>query len=307
MNLVTVDVSKNKLDVLFDDSGDYEIIENNKKSINKLINKISKLDNPKLVFEASGGYDKILRNTALDKGISCSICNGRRVREFARSQGKLAKTDKIDTTIIAQYAKKTDLQVINSREPEIESLRAFSTRRKQVLDLINQEENKLEHNYPQAVLRSIKESVRYLKKQLKKLDLEIDTLIENNPKLKAKKNLLETIPGFGKIVSITLIADLPELGTLSKSKISCLAGLAPMNNDSGKFKGQRRIKHSRGQIKIILFMAVLSAIKHNPKTKEFYSHLKNKGKKTKVAMVACMRKLIIYANAMLKENKEFKT
>lgn len=304
--LVAIDVSKEKLDVLYDDTGDYEIIGNNRKCINKLIKKLKKNKKSRLVFEASGGYDRLLKTSALDQGINCSICNGRRVREFARSQGKLAKTDKIDTHVIAEYARKTELPIINSRDQDLEDLRALNTRRRQILDIINQEENKFEFDYPKLVQKSIKSSVKHLKRELKKLEDEITTLTESNLELKSKKELLETMPGFGTVVSVTLLSTLPELGSLSKAQIANLAGLAPLNRDSGKYRGQRKVGHSRAQVKSVLYMATLSAIKYNPRIKKFYQHLINKGKKSKVAIVACMRKLIVYANAMLKKGEEFK-
>ena len=306
MNLIAIDVSKEKLDILFDYSGKHTVIQNTKKDIKKLITKIKKLKNAKLIFEASGGYDKCLKNIALEAGINCCICNGRRVREFARSQGLLAKTDKLDTYVIAQYAKASDLIVTNSRDNDREALKELNVRRRQILDLINQEENKLEHDYSEFVTKSINSSLEYLRKELSNIEDEIEKFIEGNAELKKKKELLETIPGIGKVTAITLIADLPELGKLSKSKIASLAGLAPMNHDSGKFSGQRKTKHSRRQIKSVLYMAAISATKSNPRIKSFYGKLKAKGKKGKVALVACMRKLVIYANAMLKEGKEFK-
>lgn len=307
MTLVSIDVSKEKLDVFYDETNHHEIIQNSAAEIEKLVKGLLDLKNPWLVFEATGGYDKLLRTSALDKGINCSICNGLRVREFARSQGRLAKTDKIDVFLIAEYAKKTKLKVINSRDPSCEILRELNVRRKQVLDLINQEENKLEHDYSKFILQDINNSIEHLKESLSGIEDEIDKHIEKNPVLKEKKRLLETIPGIGKRAALVLIADLPELGELSKAKISSLAGLAPMNKDSGKYRGQRRTTHSRGQIKSVLFMAALSAVKHNPKIKPFYDRLKEKGKKSKVALVACMRKLVVYANVMLKDGVEFKS
>jgi transposase len=306
MNLIAVDVSKNKLDVLYDDSGKHTVIGNNEKDIGTLIKALMKLKEPRLIFEASGGYDRLLRTKALDQKINCSICNGRRVREFARSQGKLAKTDKIDAHIIAEYAKKTELPIISSRDVEVENLRALNTRRDQLLSLINQEENKLEFDYPKVVIDSIENSIKSLKEELKKIENEIHKSIDGSEKLKSKGKLLRTIPGIGPVTSATFLAVLPELGSLSKAKITNLSGLAPFNRDSGKYKGQRRIGHSRAQLKSKLYMATLSAIRCNPKIKRFYENLLKRGKKKIVAVVACMRKLVVHANAMLKKGEEFK-
>lgn len=306
MNLVTVDVSKEKLDVLYDDSGKHEVIRNSEEDIENLIEELQKLKKVRLVFEASGGYDRLLRTKALDKKIDCSICNGRRVREFARSQGKLAKTDKIDTHIIAEYAKISELPIINSRDADVEKLKAFNTRRNQLLSLINEEGNKLEFDYPKEVLESIESSLESLKEGLEKIDDQIEKLIDGTDKLKKKAVLLNTIPGIGIIASTAFLAELPELGTLSKAKIASLAGLAPFNRDSGKYKGQRKISHSRSQLKSKLFMATLSAIRFNPKISKFYEGLLKRGKKKMVAIIACMRKLVVYANAMLKNEEEFK-
>ena len=306
MNLVTVDVSKEKLDVLYDNSGIHRVIGNNEAEITNLIKELKTLESPRLVFEASGGYDRLLRVQALNNEINCSICNGLRVREFARSQGKLAKTDKIDVHVIAEYAKKTALMIINSRDLVIEDLKALNTRRDQLLSLINQESNKLEFNYPQIVLESIENSLKTLREELERIEEAMQNMIEANESLRKKNELLRTIPGIGPVVSVTFLTSLPELGSLSRSKIASLAGLAPFNRDSGKFSGRRKTGHSRGQLKSKLYMATLSAIKHNSKTKKFYNHLLAKGKKKKVAIVACMRKLVVMANAMLKNQEVFK-
>ena len=305
MNLIAVDVSKEKLDVLFDHSGNHFVIPNTKPEIKKLITRIKRLNNPKLVFEASGGYDKPLKQIALDSGITCNICNGKRVREFARSQGLLAKTDKLDTHVIAQYVKTTVLPDITTRNPNLEMLRELNTRRAQILSLINQEENQFEHQHIQVIQESIDLSLEMLRKQLKLMDQEIKKLIDSDKELKDKMELLLSIPGIGPVSSVTLLVELPELGSLSKSKVASLAGLAPMNQDSGKFKGQRKTKHSRKRVKAVLYMAAIAAIRSNPKIKAFYKNLKAKGKKGKVALTACMRKLVIYANAMLKTRKKF--
>lgn len=304
--LVAIDVSKEKLDVFYDSSAIYEIIENKEEDIDNLIEKLKGLENPRLVFEASGGYDRLLRVKALDQKIDCSICNGRRIREFARSQGKLAKTDKIDVRMIAEYAQKIDLPIINSRDEDVENLCALNTRRNQLLSLVNQEENKLETKHSSIIQESIENCLKAFRKELEAIEGEIQKVIEGNEKLKKKNNLLQTIPGIGPVASSAFLAYLPELGNLSKAKIVNLAGLAPFNQDSGKYKGQRRVGHSRGQLKSRLYMATLSAIRFNPRIKKFYDNLLKKGKKKIVAVVACMRKLVVYANAMLKKEEEFK-
>lgn len=306
MDLVAVDVSKEKLDVFYDYSKKHEVIENSAKDIKKLISKLKKQKEARLVFEASGAYEKLLKNIALDAKIPCSICNGLRVREYARSQGKLAKTDKIDCRLIADYAKKTELPIISSRNPVIEELRALNTRRKQILAMVNEEENKLEQKHTKLIEKSIKDTVKHFKRNQKQIEEAMESLIEKDSVLKKNREILETIPGIAKIASITLLSDLPELGKLSKSKIASLGGLAPMNRDSGKFKGKRKVGHSRGQIKAVLYMSSMCAIRHNPRTKEFYERLKAKGKPGRVILVACMRKLLVQANAMLKKQEKFK-
>lgn len=305
MNLIAVDVSKDKLDVLFDYTNEHSVIQNSETSIKKLITRIKKVKNTRLVFESSGGYERNLRNIALDRGISCAICNGKRVREYARSQGKLAKTDKLDVYVIAQYAKVSELTILKSRNKNIDALKELTVRRKQILDLLKQEKNKLEHEYGKLVKKTIKMSLDTLEKQLCLINDEIIVVINGNDDLKKKKAILESMPGIGNIAALTLIAELPELGALSKPQIASLSGLAPLNRDSGKYSGKRKTGHSRPNIKSVLYMAAISAIKVNPKIKTFYEKLKKKGKPGKVALVACMRKMIVYANAMLNKQEVF--
>lgn len=306
MTLIAIDVSKEKLDVFYDDSSTYEEIKNKEKDIKKLIKKINKLDNPWLVFEATGGYDRLLRTRALDQKINCSICSGRRIREFARSQGELAKTDKIDARIIAEYARKTELSVVNSRDEAVENLKALNIRRDQLLSLINQEGDKLEFKYSKVIQESIQNCLKALKEELRVIEDEIRKQIDSNENLKSKEKLLRSIPGIGPVTASVFLSSLPELGTLSKSKIANLSGLAPFNRDSGKYSGQRKIGHSRSQLKSKLYMATLSAIRCNSKIKAFYEKLLKRGKKKMVAIIACMRKLVVQANAMLKKQEEFK-
>lgn len=305
MNLVAVDVSKDKLDVLFDYDNKHEVIQNSKQAIKKLITRVKKVKDVKIVFESSGGYERTLKNIALDSGISCAICNGKRVREYARSQGSLAKTDKLDTYVIAQYAKVSDVTVLSSRDKDVDALKELVVRRKQILNLLKQERNKLEHEYGKLVRKTINMSVENLEKQLVMIEDKINSITNSNEKIKEKKEILETMPGIGEVAAITLIAELPELGTLSKSEIASLSGLAPLNKDSGKYRGKRKTGHSRQDIKSVLYMTSVSAIKANPKIKLFYEKLKEKGKPGKVALVACMRKMIVYANAMLKKQEGF--
>ena len=306
MELVAVDVSKDKLDVLFDSSGQHKVIGNDKRSINTFITDLKKLDNVRLAFEATGGYDKLLKHKALDKGIECVIFTGLRVREFARSQGRLAKTDKIDVRMIAEFAKTADTPVVKARDEAAEELKALSVRRRQILDLINQEANKLEHEYTKLIKQSIETVLKCLENELEQLDAALKNHIESNETLKHKESLLRTMPGIGKTVAATFLGELPELGTLTRSEIASLAGLAPMNRDSGKFKGKRKTGHSRREIKRTLYLATLTATRFNPVIGAFYQRLKSKGKPTKVAIVACMRKIVIIANAMIKNNQEFR-
>lgn len=307
MNIVAIDVSKDKLDIFFNFDKSFKSIQNNTKDILLLIKYIKKLENICVVFEFTGGYEKLLRNLLLESQIPISICSGRKIRDFARSQGLLAKTDKLDAKIIAKYAQVSDLVIISEIDKKAEYLRDLNTRRKQIINLINEEQNKLEHKHHKVIEKTIKMSLKALEKGLHMIENEIEELIKTNKMLSEKKEILESIPGIGSISALTLIAELPELGSLSKSKIAALSGLAPMNRDSGKYLGYRKVGHSRASIKSVLYMAAMSAIKCNIRIKEFYLKLRSKGKPGKVALVACMRKLIIFMNAMLQKKAFWQT
>lgn len=301
MNVIAVDVSKAKLDVYFDQVDSFEQFENSPDGFRKLVRYISAFEKPLVVLEATGGYEKALVIYLAVNLVEISICSGRRVREFARSQG-VAKTDKLDAKMIAKYAKSTELNLYKLPDQEFLELRDLNTRREQLLKSLNIETNRLDrlNNLPTyAAKHSINKIISLIKKEIEIIEQKIDDLIIDHQTTRERIDLLTSMPGIGKQTALVMLCELPELGQTSKNKISALTGLAPFNKDSGTMEGSRKISKSRGKIKAVLYMACMSAIQNNRKISEFYFRLKEKGKSARLAIIACMRKMIIYLNAMM--------
>lgn len=299
MNTIAIDVSKKILDGFISSTSKYFRFENNTTRIKKLISLINTIDEPYIVFEYTGGYENLLKKNLLLNDLTFSLCSGKKVRDFAKSQGLLAKTDKLDAFIISKYAEASNLKPFKPYSEDHEYLKKLVMRRKQLQNLVNQEENRLENQEEKFILQTIRIVIKNLQNQIIKIESEILSLLQKSKELKYKHDLLVTVPGISTTAATILLAELPELGSLSKSKISSLAGLAPMNKDSGTFQGYRKINHSRSMVKRVLFMCTLTGIRCNPQIKKIFNRLKANGKPGKVAMVACMRKFIIYMNAML--------
>lgn len=304
MNIVAVDVSKARLDVFDENNKCFSHYENNKLGIEELLKHVKNND-PIFVFEATGGYEMGLAIALIEAKKLFVRCSGAKVRCFAKSQGK-AKTDKIDAMMIAKYARVSELKPFKIADKNSLRLRELNTRRSQTLDLLSQEANRLEHKHSKDIERLIKKNTQFFKKQLEFIEEKINALIEEDSYLQEKMEIIKSIPGIGDITAITLISELPELGYLNKSEVASLTGLAPFNKDSGTYQGKRKITRSRPRIKRVLYMAAMSAIRNNSEIKEFYNKLKQKGKPGKLALIACMRKLVIYVNAMVASNSKWK-
>lgn len=299
MNIVAIDVSKKSLDGFVPSLNKHFKIDNNSDGIKKLISLINSINEPYIVFEYTGGYENLLKNSLILHSLTFYLCSGKKVRDFAKSQGLIAKTDKLDAFIISKYAQASNLKPFQPMSKDQEYLKKLVTRKQQLQDLLNQEGNRFENQDDKFVIRTIQIIVKNLQKQITKVEYEIQSLLQNSLELKRKHEILVTIPGISTSTAAIILAELPELGLLSKSKITSLAGLAPMNQDSGSLRGYRKINHSRSAIKRALFMCTLSGIRCNPQIARVFKRLKSNGKPGKVALVACMRKLIVYMNAML--------
>jgi transposase len=252
-----------------------------------------------VVVEATGGLERRLVAELIDAGLEVAVVNPRQVRDFARALGRLAKTDRIDAETLALFAEKMQPRPTQKRPEKQVELDALVTRRRQLVALRAIERTRAHQAQAKAARHSIGKLLKVLDRQIAELDKAIAKLIESDDDFRTKCELLQSVPGIGPGASTTLIAELPELGQLNRQEIASLAGLAPMNHDSGQFRGQRRIRGGRGAVRTALYMAVLTAKRCNPVLRRFAERLERAGKPFKVVMTACMRKLLLILNQML--------
>jgi transposase len=257
-----------------------------------------------VVVEASGGYEAALVSELVSRGQEVALVNPTRVRAFARAEGILAKTDKIDARVIARFGATMKPQVRARRDEPQVALNEKVTRRRQLVLMLSAEKNRL-HPASPALQAHIAHHIAWLETEIGELETQISQAIKANPAWTETANRVDSVPGIGFIPAATLIADLPELGQLNRQKIAALVGVAPFNRDSGKQRGKRRIFGGRTSVRSILYMATLSAIRHNPVIKDFYQRLVDKGKLRKVALTACMRKLLVILNTMVKTGQDW--
>lgn len=303
---VGIDVSKANLDVACWKSKEYKRYSNNPKGIQDLVEWLKELQPELIVLEATGGLELPLVVELAYAKMPVAVVNPRRIREFARSIGQLAKTDKLDAKVIAHFGAATHPEARKIPTQEEEKLSALMTRRRQVIEMLTAERNRL-HSARFAMQERIEMHITWLEKELQDLDDEISKFIQQSPLWKEKDALLKSVPGVGPVTSATILAMLPELGTLNRQKIAALVGVAPVNKDSGKRQKKRRVFGGRANVRCVLYMAALSATKHNPKIKCFYDHLIRMGKEKKVALTACMRKLLVILNAIIRQNQIFRS
>lgn len=254
-----------------------------------------------VVLEATGGYETALVAALATAGLPLVVTNPRQVRDFAKATGQLAKTDRLDAAVLALFAERVRPTPHALPDAASQALSALMARRRQLLDMLVAERNRLEHAQG-AVRRSVLQHVRWLERRVTEVDRDLDDTIRRSPVWRAKENLLRTVPGVGPVVSRTLLAGLPELGTLNRKQIAALAGVAPMARDSGRLKGKRLVWGGRAPVRAALFMGALVAARRNPVIRAFYARLVIAGKPKKLALTACMRKLLTILNAMVRTN-----
>jgi transposase len=296
---VGIDISKKHLDISVRPTGQKWRMNNNDTDISALAEKLKALAPKLIVLEATGGLEMPLANTLFAEALPVVVVNPRQIRDFAKATGRLAKTDSIDADVLAHFAEAVKPTPTQLPDEEVQKLKAQIKRRKQIVDMITEETNRLK-SAPSYMHEDIKKHIDWLKKELKNIDKLLSKNIKLNHIWKKKDDIFQSVPGIGSVVSTTLIACLPELGTLTNKQISALVGVAPFNCDSGKMRGKRRIWGGRADVRSVLYMAVISAIRWNPIIKAFYNRLIEAGKAVKVALTACMHKLIIILNAMAK-------
>jgi transposase len=296
---VGVDVCKRQLEVAVRPSGSFWSESNDRPGVHRLVKRLKEMHCKLIVIEATGGYQNLLAAALRDAELPVQIVNPRWVRDFARAHGQLAKTDKLDAKLLALYAERTELELRVVPDEETLELRALCTRRDQLMEMLVAEQNRLEHA-PKRLQRAIEDHIDYLRKQLKRLDDDIDRAVRGSKLWRAKHELLRSIPGVGPVLSAGLIARLPELGETSRGEIAKLVGVAPLNWDSGKLRGIRAIAGGRASLRRTLYMCAVAATRCNPVLHRRYQQLREHGKPPKVALVAVMRKLLLILNAIVK-------
>jgi transposase len=255
-----------------------------------------------VVLEATGGLERALAADLLDAGFDVAVVNPRQIRDFARSLGRLAKTDRLDAHVLALFAQLIQPRPLEKLPEKQAELDALVTRRRQLLQLQTMEKNRRAQATIKATRNSIVRVLAMLHKQLLDLDRAIAQLIESNDDWRAKAELVQTVPSVGKVTSATLVAELPELGRLNRQAIAALVGVAPFNDDSGQRRGQRSIRGGRASVRTALYMAALTAMRCNPMIRRFATRLRKQGKAFKVVITACMRKLLILLNSLVRTN-----
>ncbi len=299
---VGVDVGKVMLDVHIHELDCHWQAENAPKGIKSLITRLKRYKLSRVIVEATGGYERHFVRACAQRDLPVVVVQPIQVRQFAKAQGILAKTDKMDARLIAQFGMtmKPDIRPIQSED--IRLIRDFLARKRQLYQARTQELNR-QHNAPPALAATHRRMLKVLDKEIAWVEDKLTRAVCEITEWQQTYNIVTSVPGIGTGVAYTLLGELPELGSLSNRQISALSGLAPFNRDSGNMKGRRRIKGGRAPVRTMLYMAMLSAIQHNPVMKEFYQRLVAQGKHKKVALTACMRKMMTILNAMVRDNQ----
>jgi transposase len=301
---VGVDVSKDTLDVAEHPHQPARNFRNDEKGINEVVICLKKLAPVLVVMEATGGYEMSLAAAVSAARIPVAVVNPRQVRHYAKSIGKLAKTDKIDAQVMADFAAAIQPEPRPLSNDQTQELRDILTRRSQVNEMVTAEKNRLSQAR-RPVSDNIKDHIAWLERELEDMNTRLRRCIRESPVWRENDNLLQGVPGVGPILSSTLLAELPELGTLNRKQIAALAGVAPFNRDSGKFRGKRLVWGGRAKVRAVLYMSTLVATRWNPVIRSFYQRLLTAGKAKKAAITACMRKLLTILNAMMKNRSHW--
>jgi len=302
---VGIDVAKDWFDVAIMGEKHTRQFANTKKGIRELVRWMSQLKPKLIVVEATGGYEEALVLTLFEAGLPVALVSPQRVRQYARAKGRLAKTDPLDAQLLAEYGKAIQPRLFVGKSEERKQLSALVGRRNQLNAMLQAEKNRLRAQSA-AIRSSLEKVIACLEAELKQIDQEIRTLLQQHTDLQTQEKLLRTAKSIGAVTAATLLADLPELGQLDRQAIAALVGVAPMNSDTGKKRGYRKTKGGRPEVRRTLYMATLSGIRFNPVLKPHYEQLRTRGKEKKVAITACMRKMLTILNAMLRDQQPFR-
>ena len=297
---VGIDVAKGHLDVHALPSGEAWQSANDPDGIDDLVARVAALVPALVVLEASGEYEAPCAAALAAAGVPVAVVNPRQARDFAKSTGQLAKTDTLDAAMLALFAERVRPEPRPLPDAESQALAAVLARRRQLITMMVAEKNRA-HMAAPSVAKSIAKHVRWLERELAGVDSDLTGAIRESAAWRAKDDLLRAVPGVGRVLATTLLADLPELGRLSRREIAALVGVAPLNRDSGAFRGQRSVWGGRSTVRTALYMSALAAVRSNPPIRAFYQRLVGAGKPKKVALVACMRKLLVTCNAVVRD------
>lgn len=303
-SFIGIDVGKSQLDAALFENPATHSFPYNPDGLVRLLAWIQDISPSLIAVEATGGYERALVHFLCQAGIRVAIVSPKRVLDFARAHNLKAKTDKLDAHNIAHFAAAMKPRVFMPPSPAQEKLMALVTRRRQISHMIISEKNRL-LQASQDIKPRIQDHIDWLEEEEKEIQDHMRELIGSDPEMKEKLDILSSAKGIGDVSAFTLLAEMPELGTIGGKEISALLGVAPFNRDSGKMKGKRHTKGGRYGARSAFYMATLSAIRFNPVIKRFYERLLSQGKEKKVALVACMRKFIVILNAMLRDRKPF--
>ncbi len=301
IRFVGIDVSKNQLDVCVRPDGEALAFARDSEGIKALIERMRRLLPQIVVLEATGGYEAPVAAALADAGVAVAVVNPRQIRDFAKATGRLAKTDELDAAAIAHFAEAIKPEPRLLLDEQAREFKALMARRREIVDMIVRERNRLGQAVEKRVIKDLKAHLRFLEQRLESIDDDIDRVVRTSPIWRAKEDLLRSVPGVGPQTARTLLAEMPELGTLSRRKVASLAGLAPMNRDSGVWRGKRMIQGGRRSVRAVLYMAALVASRRNPLFKTYYQHLIAHGKAKKLALLAVARKLLVALNAILRD------
>lgn len=302
---VGIDVSKERLDVAVGSSGEVWQVTNDEAGHSELRARLATASPRLVVLEASGGYEAMVAGALWEAGFQVAVVNPRQVRDFARGMGKLAKTDRIDARVLALFGEKVPLEVRAPIDGEAKELQAMVLRRRQLVEMLTMEKNRRGLVPVGRARKSLDKHIAWLEEAVRRASDDIDQTVRKSPLWREQEDLLRSFKGIGPVSARTILVELPELGTLTRRKIAALVGVAPFNRDSGKFRGKRMIAGGRSHVRTVLYMAAVTAARSNPVIRAMYQRLLAAGKAKKVALIACLRKILTILSAMMRNNTRF--
>lgn len=303
---IGLDVAKDRLDVHVRPTGETFSLSHDEGGLTALVERARTLSPTLIAVEATGGYEALVAATLASAALPVAVVNPRQIRDFARATGLLAKTDTLDARVIAHFAEAVRPAVRPLPTEQTQRLGELVARRRQLVEMLGAEMNRRRLTRDRGLQRRLDAHIAWLERALHDLERDLHDTLRASPIWRAAENLLTSVPGVGPITALTLIAELPELGRLDRRRIAALVGLAPFNRDSGTLRGRRMIRGGRGTVRRVLYMATLTAIRHNPRIRTFYQRLRTTGHPGKVALTAAMRKLLTMLNAMLRDHRPWR-